>query len=277
MVDERGRARAFSRGARGGTPRKKETEAEGAACGAVQVAARRRTHDQWLRMTYLATLHVPSSDRRSGRRSSRDRLSSVRRPPEHPVLVRRVSEHRDIGLRVLERQPPDGVGAERLLHGDDGLRLATVEVRRRRRQYAPGIALASSDPYRCHCPGPRHDYSFRQSAGDEYRCRMAVSRFLHHLGQRCHHLHGCAQDIGELDLLDRHRRLVHPSLRRPRSVSYTRRCSPPTWSSPCSAIWAGGAALPSKQPHEFQAGPRSYGACPTSNRAIVDSARAIHR
>ena len=35
MVDERGRAGAFSRGARGGTPRMREAEAEGAACGAL--------------------------------------------------------------------------------------------------------------------------------------------------------------------------------------------------------------------------------------------------
>ena len=35
MVDERGRAGAFSRGARGGTPRKKKTEAEGVGCGAL--------------------------------------------------------------------------------------------------------------------------------------------------------------------------------------------------------------------------------------------------
>ena len=34
MVDERGRAGAFSRGARGGTPHKREGEAEGAGCGA---------------------------------------------------------------------------------------------------------------------------------------------------------------------------------------------------------------------------------------------------
>ena len=33
MVVERGRAGAFSRGARGVTPRKKEAEAEGAGCG----------------------------------------------------------------------------------------------------------------------------------------------------------------------------------------------------------------------------------------------------
>ena len=35
MDDERGRAGAFSRGARGGTPRKQKTEAEGVGCGAL--------------------------------------------------------------------------------------------------------------------------------------------------------------------------------------------------------------------------------------------------
>ena len=35
MVDERGRARAFSRGARGDTPRKRKFEAEGCGCGAL--------------------------------------------------------------------------------------------------------------------------------------------------------------------------------------------------------------------------------------------------
>ena len=35
MDDEQGRARAFSRGARGETPRKKQTDAEGGGCGAL--------------------------------------------------------------------------------------------------------------------------------------------------------------------------------------------------------------------------------------------------
>ena len=51
MDDERGRAGAFSRGARGGTPRKKYTGAEGAGCGASRADADfviRRAGQEWL-------------------------------------------------------------------------------------------------------------------------------------------------------------------------------------------------------------------------------------
>ena len=85
MDDERGRAGAFSRGARGGTPRKKETGAEGTARGALD--SRRRSCRQPLSATAITSRKKPTAQVRqsdsvagsTGRYYNRTRRSAVKR------------------------------------------------------------------------------------------------------------------------------------------------------------------------------------------------------